>query len=48
MRFGLSILTICLGRAEAELTLANLAYNFDRLIFRERQAAEGRSNLKSE
>ena len=40
-RFGLFIRTIGLARAEAKLTLANLAYNFDRLIFHERQAAIG-------
>jgi IS5 family transposase len=38
-RFGLFIRTIGLARAEAKLTLANLAYNFDRLIFHERQKA---------
>jgi IS5 family transposase len=38
-RFGLFIRTIGLARAEAKLTLANLAYNFDRLIFHERNAA---------
>lgn len=37
-RFGLFIRTIGLKRAEAKLTLANLAYNFDRLIFQERRA----------
>lgn len=37
-RFGLFIRTIGLARAEAKLTLANLAYNFDRLIFHERRA----------
>jgi IS5 family transposase len=41
MRFGLFIRTIGLARAEAKLTLANLAYNFDRLIFHERRAATG-------
>ena len=35
-RFGLFIRT--LKRAEAKLTLANLAYNMDRLIFHERRA----------
>ena len=35
-RFGLFIRTIGLVRAEAKLTLANIAYNFDRLIFLER------------
>jgi IS5 family transposase len=38
-RYGLFIRTIGLARAEAKLTLANLAYNFDRLIFHERQNA---------
>jgi len=32
---------IGLARAEAKLTLANIAYNFDRLIFHERRAAIG-------
>jgi IS5 family transposase len=40
-RFGLFIRTIGLRRADAKLTLANLAYNFDRLIFHERRAAMG-------
>ena len=38
-RFGLFIRTIGIKRAEAKLTLANLACNFDRLIFHERRAA---------
>ena len=38
-RFGLFIRTIGIARAEAKLTLANLAYNFDRLIFHERRTA---------
>lgn len=38
-RFGLFIRTIGITRAEAKLTLANLAYNMDRLIFQERRAA---------
>jgi len=38
-RFGLFIRTIGLARAEAKLTLANIAYNFDRLIFHERRHA---------
>lgn len=38
-RFGLFIRTIGLDRAEAKLTLANLAYNFDRLVFNERRYA---------
>jgi hypothetical protein len=40
-RFGLFIRTIRIKRAEAKLTLANLAYNMDRLIFHERRAAAG-------
>ncbi len=40
-RFGLFIRTIGLARAEAKLTLANLAYNMDRLIFHERRVATG-------
>lgn len=40
-RFGLFIRTIGLARAEAKLTLANRAYNFDRLIFHERSMATG-------
>jgi IS5 family transposase len=36
-RFGLFIRTIGLARAEAKLTLCNLAYNFNRLIFHERR-----------
>ena len=35
--FGLFIRTIGLARAEAKLTLANLAYNFNRLIFHEQR-----------
>ena len=38
-RFGLFIRTIGITRAEAKLTLANLAYNFDRLVFHEKRAA---------
>ncbi len=38
-RFGLFIRTIGLARAEAKLTLANLACNFVRLIFHERARA---------
>ena len=38
-RFGLFIRTIGIARAEAKLTLANLAYNFDRLIFHEKRLA---------
>lgn len=40
-RFGLFIRTIGIARAETNLTLANLAYNFKRLIFHERRAAAG-------
>ena len=38
-RYGLFIRTIGLARAEAKLTLVNLAYSFDRLIFNERKYA---------
>ncbi|MEO1317836.1 MAG: IS5/IS1182 family transposase, partial [Pseudomonadota bacterium] len=38
---GSLIRTIGLARAEAKLTLANMAYNFDRLIFHERRRAMG-------
>jgi hypothetical protein len=40
-RYGLFIRTIGIARAQAKLTLANLAYNFDRLIFHQRCAATG-------
>jgi hypothetical protein len=40
-RFGLFIRTIGLARAETKLTLANIAYNFDRLIFQERVRTTG-------
>jgi IS5 family transposase len=40
-RFGLFIRTIGIARAQAKLTLANLAYNFDRLIFHERKVMAG-------
>ncbi len=40
-RFGLFVRTIGIARAEAKLTLANLAYNFDRLVFHERRATTG-------
>ena len=40
-RFGLFIRTIGIARAEAKLTMANIAYNFDRLIFHERARAMG-------
>ena len=39
--FGLFIRTIGLARAETKLTLANLAYNFQRLIFHETRFAMG-------
>lgn len=38
---GLYIRTIGLHRAEAKITLVNLAYNMRRLIFHERRAAAG-------
>lgn len=37
-QFGLFIRTIGIARAEAKLTLANLACNFDRLVFHEKRA----------
>ena len=40
-QMGLFIRTIGLRRADAKITLANLAYNIDRLIFHERRAATG-------
>lgn len=40
-KFGLFIRTIGIKRAEAKLTLANLAYNFDRLVFHEKRAIMG-------
>jgi hypothetical protein len=40
-RYGLFIRTIGIARAQPKLTLANLAYNFDRQIFHERRAAMG-------
>ncbi|WP_245958505.1 transposase [Pelagibacterium sediminicola] len=40
-KFGLFIGTIGIKRAEAKLTLANLAYNFDRLVFHEKRAIMG-------
>ena len=40
-KFGLFIRTIGIKRAEAKLTLANIAYNMDRLVFHERRAAMG-------
>jgi len=38
---GLFIRTIGIKRAEAKIGLANLAYNFQRLIFHERRPATG-------
>jgi len=38
-KMGLFIRTIGIKRAEAKITLANLAYNMNRLIFHERGAA---------
>ncbi len=40
-QMGLFIRTIGIARAEAKITLANLVYNIDRLIFHERRAATG-------
>lgn len=40
-KMGLFIRTIGIKRAEAKITLANLAYNTNRLIFHERRAAMG-------
>ncbi len=40
-KMGLFIRTIGIKRAEAKITLANLAYNMNRLIFHERRAAIG-------
>jgi IS5 family transposase len=40
-KMGLFIRTIGIKRAEAKITLANLAYNMHRLIFHERRAATG-------
>ena len=40
-QMGLFIRTIGLRRADAKITLVNLAYNIDRLIFHERRAATG-------
>ncbi len=40
-RYGLFIRTIGIRRAEAKLTLANLAYNMDRLIFHEQRRTAG-------
>jgi hypothetical protein len=38
---GLFIHTISLVQVEAKLTLANIAYNMDRLVFHERRLAIG-------
>ncbi len=40
-RFGLFIRTTGIARAEAKLTLANIAYNFYRMIFHEQARAMG-------
>lgn len=40
-KMGLFIRTIGIKRAEAKITLANLAYNMNRLIFHEQRAAMG-------
>ena len=40
-KMGLFIRTIGIERAEAKITLANLAFNLNRLIFHERRAAMG-------
>jgi hypothetical protein len=40
-QMGLFVRTIGIARAEAKITLANLAYNIDRLIFHEPRAAMG-------
>jgi len=40
-QMGLFVRTIGIVRAKAKITLANLAYNIDRLIFHERRAATG-------
>jgi IS5 family transposase len=40
-RMGLFIRTIGIKRAETKITLANLVYNMQRLIFQERRAAMG-------
>ena len=46
-RMGLFVCTIGLKRAEAKIGLANLACNFQRLIFHERRAAMARVRLNS-
>ena len=40
-QMGLFIRTIGIKRAEAKITLVNLAYNMHRLIFHERRSAMG-------
>lgn len=40
-RFGLFVRTVGLARAEAKLTLANIAYKSDRLLFHQRAKAMG-------
>ena len=40
-QMGLFVRTIGIKRAEAKITLANLAYNMHRLIFHEQRAATG-------
>ena len=40
-QMGLFIRTIGIARAEAKISLANIVYNIDRLIFHERRAATG-------
>ncbi|MGF1446930.1 MAG: hypothetical protein ACFBRM_12130 [Pikeienuella sp.] len=40
-RFGLFLRTLGFSRAEAKLTLANIADNFDRLIVQERRQSIG-------
>jgi hypothetical protein len=44
-RFGLFIRAIGIARVKAKLVLANIAYNFDRLIFHERVGALGSIRL---
>lgn len=46
-RYGLFIRPIGSARAQAKLTLANLAYDFDRLIFHQRSAVTGSVCAKS-
>lgn len=40
-KIGLFVRTIGIARAEAKITLANLAYNMHRLIFHETRAVTG-------